>query len=141
MDVPQVSPTTRNAVIGDVAVLVALTVIGFASHATLNEVPRLIVTALSFLAAWALVAPWFGVYREAILTETHQVWRVAWAWVAAAPLGALLRSVALNRSVIDVTFVLVTIAINGVVLVAWRALYASRLSHRTAAANPTSSTR
>ncbi len=31
MEVRQVSPTTRNAVIGDVAVLLTLTVIGFAS--------------------------------------------------------------------------------------------------------------
>jgi len=40
-----------------------------------------------------------------------------------------------------VTFVLVTIAINGLVLVAWRALYAARLSRHTAAADPTASPR
>jgi FlaA1/EpsC-like NDP-sugar epimerase len=141
MDVSRISPTTRTALIGDVVVLAVLTVIGFASHATLNEVPRMVTTFVAFLVAWGLVAPWFGVYQEAILTEPRQVWRVALAWLAAAPLGALLRSVLLNRSIVDVTFVLVTIAINGLALVAWRALYAARLSRHTAAADRTTSPR
>lgn len=141
MEAPRISPTTRNALIGDVVVLAVLTVIGFASHATLNEVPRMITTFLAFLVAWALVAPWFGVYQDAILTDVRQVWRVALAWLIAAPLGALLRAVLLNRDIVDVTFVLVTIGINGLALVAWRALYAFLQTRRSAAANPTSSPR
>ncbi len=135
MDLPRISQ--RSVLIGDVVVVAILTVIGFATHATLDEVPRMITTFLSFLVAWLLVAPWFGLLREAIVADPRQVWRVAWAWLVAAPLGALLRAVLLDRSVVDVTFVLVTIAINGLALVAWRALYAAHLSRRTAAASPT----
>ena len=136
MDVPRLS--VRSALVGDAIVLAVLTVIGFASHATLDEVPRLITTYLAFFVAWMAVAPWFGLFQEPIAVATRQVWRVGWAWVVAAPLGALLRSILLGRGTVDVTFVLVTIIINGLALVAWRLVLATRLGRAQA---PTADTR
>jgi hypothetical protein len=114
----------RWAVIGDVAVLAALTVVGFATHSTLDETWRLVVTTLGVLAAWALVAPWFGVFSTEVLTRPAAVWRVAWAWAIAAPVAGFLRAWVLGVTV-SPTFILVTIAVNGSGLVAWRAVYAS----------------
>jgi hypothetical protein len=75
------------------------------------------------MAAWAWVSPWFGVFGDGVLTNPVHVWRVAWAWSAAAPLAVFLRSVALDRDVAWV-FVTVVLVFNGLAMVAWRAGYA-----------------
>jgi hypothetical protein len=116
---PELTPTQRTAVIGDVAVLVLLTVVGFATHATLDAVGRFLVTALSALVAWAAVAPFLGVYDEQTIDSPQALWRVGWAWFLAAPLATFLRGAVLNRD-IPWVFVLVTILVNGFGLVAWR---------------------
>jgi len=112
-----------GAVAGDAVVLLAVTVAGFASHASIDAVPRVALTWGTAVAAWAWVAPWFGVFAPGTLTEPRRAWRVAWAWSAAAPLAVFLRAVALDRDVSWV-FVTVTVFVNGLVLVLWRAAYA-----------------
>ncbi len=114
----------RWAVVGDVAVLVVLTVIGFASHSTLDQTWRLVVTTLGVLAAWAIVGPWFGVFSVEVLTRWQSVWRVALAWAIAAPVAGFLRGLVLDLSV-SPTFILVTIIVNGAAMVVWRAAYAA----------------
>lgn len=109
--------------------LVLLTAIGFATHLTLDAFGRLIVTALGSVLAWAMVAPFFGVYEERALETPGALWRVAWAWMVAAPMAAFLRGMALNRD-IPWVFVLVTMLTSGFGLVAWRILYGWSLSRR-----------
>jgi hypothetical protein len=112
-----------GAVAGDVVVLFAVTLAGFVSHASIDAVPRLLLTWGTAIVAWAWVAPWFGVFDPATLAEPRRAWRVAWAWSVAAPLAVFLRAVALDRDVSWV-FVAVTLLVNGLVLVAWRVAYA-----------------
>ena len=119
----------RWAVVGDVLVLVVLTVLGFSTHSTLDETWRLVVTTLGVLVAWAVVAPWFGVFSTNVLTRPSSVWHVAWAWAIAAPVAGFLRAWVLGVGV-SATFVLVLIAVNGSVLVMWRAAYAAVQPHR-----------
>jgi hypothetical protein len=104
---------------GDVLVLVVLTVIGFATHSTLDETGRMVVTTVGVLVAWAVVAPWFGSFSAATITQWSAAWRVALAWAIAAPVAGFLRGLILDLTV-SPTFVLVTIAVNGAALVAWR---------------------
>mgnify|MGYP001827818578 FL=1 len=113
---------------GDVAVLVVLTIIGFASHSTLDETLRLIVTTAGVLVAWAVVAPWFGAFNTATIVRWTAVWRVALAWMIAAPVAGFLRGLILDL-VVSPTFILVTIAVNGAALVAWRLGFAA-VHHR-----------
>jgi hypothetical protein len=117
-------PRLRWAVVGDAVVLIALTVVGFVTHSTLDETWRLVVTTLGVLTAWAVVSPWFGVFSADVLTRPAEVWRVGWAWAIAAPVAGFLRGWVLGVTV-SATFVLVTIAVNGAGLVIWRALYAT----------------
>lgn len=117
-------PLLRWAVIGDAVVLVALTIVGFLTHSTLDETWRLVVTAFGVVAAWALVAPWFGAFSTKVLTRPTAVWRIAWAWAIAAPVAGFLRAWVLGVAV-SATFILVMIAVNGAVLVVWRATYAA----------------
>ena len=119
----------RWAVIGDGAVLVVVTVFGFLTHSTLDETWRLVVTTLGVLVAWAVVAPWFGVFSTEVLTRPAEVWRVAWAWAIAAPFAGFLRAWILGVTV-STTFILVTIAVNGTALVIWRAVYAAMRQRR-----------
>jgi hypothetical protein len=117
-------PLLRWAVIGDAIVLVVLTIVGFLTHSTLDETWRLVVTTFGVVSAWALVAPWFGAFSTEVLTRPTAVWRVAWAWAIAAPVAGFLRAWVLGVAV-SATFVLVLIAVNGSVLVIWRAAYAA----------------
>ena len=120
----------RWAIIGDAVVLVALTAFGFLTHSTLDETWRLVVTTVGVLVAWAVVAPWFGVFSTEVLTRPTAVWRVAWAWAIAAPVAGFLRAWVLGVGV-SATFVLVMIAVNGVVLVIWRAAFATVQQRRS----------
>jgi len=115
--------TRQKAVIaGDVGVLFLLTLAGFATHLTLDAFGRMTVTFLGALLAWAAAAPFLGVYNDDVIDVPRSVWRVAWAWMLAAPLATFLRGAALDRD-IPWVFVLVTIGVNGFALVAWRIAY------------------
>ncbi|NIA26218.1 MAG: DUF3054 family protein [Gammaproteobacteria bacterium] len=118
------------AVIGDVIVLGVLTVAGFTMHETLSDVPRLLVTVISFLVAWAWIAPWFGVYRDEVLADPKRIWRVLLAWVAAAPFGAVLRAFLLGLTVSPI-FVVVMTVVTGAGLIVWREVLALRFGSRS----------
>ena len=126
----QFSRIQKNVILGDLAVLVLLTVVGFAVHLTLDAFGRMVVTAVSGVVAWAAVAPFLGVYDERLIRNPGAVWRVGWAWLVAAPLATFLRGMALNRD-ISWVFVLVTMLTSGFGLVAWRIGYGWWLSRRT----------
>ncbi len=127
----------RRAIAGDMVVLILLVVVGFASHAELSAIPRMVGTVVVFGASWFLVAPFFGLFDVPALTRpVDALWRTALAWLVAAPLGAFLRSVALDRATIVVVFVMVTIAVNGTGLVLWRTALAWWNGRRTATRRP-----
>jgi len=123
----RLSAIQRSVIIGDAVVLVVMTIIGFASHGTLDAVGRLVLTLAGALVAWGLVAPWFGLFEERIIHDHRAGWRVAWAWALAGPAAAYMRDGILNRP-IPVVFVTVTIVTNGLALVVWRYAFAWRLA-------------
>ena len=123
-------PLLTWAIIGDVVVLIGMTVFGFLTHSTLDETCRLFVTTLGVLIAWAVVSPWFDTFSEATLTRPASVWKVALAWTIAAPFAAFLRGLILGVG-ISATFVLVLIATNGPILVLWRAGLAAYLKDKS----------
>ena len=111
--------TQRTAVIGDAVVLALLTIIGFATHLTLDAFGRMLATGVTALLAWAAVAPFLGVYRPSVISDPRSVWRVAWAWLLAAPLATFLRGAVLGRD-IPPAFVAAVILVNGLGLLLWR---------------------
>ena len=113
------SPLQRKAIIGDVAVLVAVTVAGFVTHMTLGAFGRMVVTVGGALAAWFAVAPHVGVYRAEHILAPRSLWRVGLAWLLAAPFATYLRGAILGRD-IPPEFVTVVILINGFALTFWR---------------------
>ena len=118
----------RWAIVGDIAVLVIITVLGFATHHTLDAYWRMSVTVLVTLIAWAVVAPWYDAYSTTTLTRPLSVWKILLATVVATPLAAFLRGWFLGIEVSS-TFILTGIAFNGLAMILWRiglAMYLGR---------------
>ncbi len=126
---PHFTKRQKTVIVGDVAVLVLLTVAGFATHLTLDAFGRMIITLVGSLLAWGAVAPFMGVYGEDVISNPRSIWRVAWAWMLAAPMATFLRGAALDRD-IPWVFVLVTIGVNGFALVLWRIAYGWWMARR-----------
>lgn len=120
-------PVRAAAIVGDVVVISTLTIVGFATHETLGQTGRLLVTIGSFLVAWAFVVPWFRVVDER--TVRRSVWVVPLAWIAAAPLGAVVRGLVLGIEVSPI-FVMVMTVVTGAGLTLWR-LILSQVARRT----------
>jgi hypothetical protein len=137
--VRNLTPLQRRAAVGDVIVLLALTVVGFATHLTLDAFARMVVTAVTAVAAWSLAAPFLLVYRESVIRDARSIWRVPVAWLLAAPLATFLRGAILARD-IPPTFVMVVILVNGFGLVVWRVALGWNLarSQRTTATSSSS---
>lgn len=113
---------------GDILVLLLFTWVGERSHNLPGLDIRAVRTvAAPFMMAWFVIAPWLGLFRA----EVSQSWRKLvprlWlAWIITGPLGALLRSLFLGRPIsegINPTFVLVTIGVAGLMMLAWRLGY------------------
>ena len=73
--------------VGDGAILLLVTLAGFAQHGELAGAGlRLLSTFVPLCAAWALVAPWVGAYEASNTVSLRQLWRpVLAAFLAAVP--------------------------------------------------------
>lgn len=119
--------TLREAVllIGDVLCFFAFAVLGLRSHEdgiTLNGVLR---AATPFQAGWLLMSFVLGTYRVGAGDSR----RVVRTWVPAWALGLVLRTVFFDRS-FEATFAVVSLLVNGVLLLLWRGLLAPLVLRR-----------
>lgn len=105
--------------LGDVVVLMLLTVTGFAFHGEQRAVLRMLSTLVPLMVAWAPSALPLGVYDEQHLRRWQSLWRPFWAAVLAVPLAAWLRALWLSTVVIP-TFVAVLGAFTVLFLTLWR---------------------
>ncbi len=122
----------RRLIVGDVILLVILTLFGFAFHHELTNSAHILATFVPLLVAWLWLAPWFGLFNEATFRSPKRIWwRTAWAWTAVAPLGALLRAIWLSSVVLPI-FALVVLGLHMAAYVLWRTAYAWWASSRTA---------
>jgi hypothetical protein len=126
MTIGRTKPQTRRwmLILGDVAALILVTLLGFYRHSELDpqSAARMLATFVPFTFAWLLIAPWLGLYDPAHSADVRRAWVPALAAVFVAPLGAVLRGVWLSASVLPV-FVGVMAGVMAVVLTAWRAVF------------------
>jgi hypothetical protein len=109
--------------VGDALAILAITWLGFISHGESLVSPRWLTTYLPVCCAWALQAPWLGLYRQEIVCNPRQVWwRVILAMALAAPLAGFLRALLLNSAVIP-TFVAVLGLTSAAGVAVWRLAY------------------
>lgn len=111
---------------GDLAVLAVFVLLGLRTHDTLagpNALLRFAVLAGPLAAAWTLAAAPLGALSFAPPLRWRTIWgRTLAAWLIAAPLALLARALLLGAATIVVPFLLVTLALGGGLLLAWRSL-------------------
>lgn len=115
--------------LGDTALILAVTLLGFTTHSQSLAGTRWLTTFLPLCAAWGLTAPWFGLYSSPTAQQPAQVWRVLWATVLAAPLAAVLRSLWLNTTVIPI-FAAVLLGASALGLGLWRLVFSGWIAKR-----------
>ncbi len=111
-------------ILGDLLVIVVITLIGFASHGETNisALPRMAAVFFPLTISWFLLTPWLGLFQQEIITDPRQLWRPALGALFAAPLATIVRGFLLNASVIPV-FAAVLATTSALGMVVWRALY------------------
>jgi len=117
---------------GDVLVLGLFVLLGERDHAISDPQPvlRWLITTAEFALPWLIVAWALGTYRAELSTRTL-LGKTITAWLIAAPLGALLRSFVNGSGAIASTFLVVTLCVGGIMLIAWHWVYA-RLARKGA---------
>ncbi|GCE04275.1 DUF3054 domain-containing protein [Dictyobacter aurantiacus] len=118
-------------IFGDILVFLIFSVIGRQSHGEdtgLTAVLKVVWTALPFAISWFAIAPFMGAFRRELMTEPRQMARkTGFAWLAAWPIGVILHFVFeqhLPTVVSAITFGLVTLISNTVLLFIWRIPFA-----------------
>lgn len=115
---------------GDLAVILLVTLFGFASHGTLGTAgARMLSTFFPLLAGWFAVAPFLLAYDPKMAATPVQLWRPFWAMVIAAPLAAFLRGVWLNTAILPL-FVFILGGISSLAILIWRGIYVAALNWR-----------
>ncbi len=116
---------TSLLIAGDTLALAIVTIIGFATHGEtgLAFLPRMLAAFVPLILSWFLLAPRFGLFQPAIISDFKQLWRPAFAMFFAAPLAVVLRGLWLNASIIPV-FAVVLASTSALGMVIWRSLAA-----------------
>lgn len=119
--------------VGDLLVFLIFAAVGRASHGLLTEGSVLwgvVRAAAPFVLAWWIVAGLFRLHRpDPALPLAQAAWRTGLTWLGAWGLGLLLRSLFLGRPA-PIAFALITLAGNGLLLIAWRLLLQVWLRHQ-----------
>jgi hypothetical protein len=111
-------------VFGDAIAFLAFAAIGRGSHGEATgfaALPEVILTALPFAAAWFIVAPFVGAYRHDIIANPRgMAKRTVLAWALAWPLSMVFRGVFVDHAVPPLSFAIITLLFNTLILLIWR---------------------
>jgi len=122
-------------VIGDLLCFLIFVALGRRSHGEASgfaAIPQIIVTALPFIAGWFLVSPFVGAFRHKIMAQPKaMVIRTALAWLLAWPVAMLLRGIFVDRGVPPLSFALIVLVFNMLLLLIWRWPFALTNNLRT----------
>jgi hypothetical protein len=120
---------------GDALAFLVFATIGRASHseaAGLDAIMQVAETAAPFAIGWFVVAPFAGAFKPPVVGQPRQMLpRTALAWLLAWPLGLLLRAL-IRQTSIPLSFAIVTLITNMLILLGWRAVFAWLTSRRAA---------
>ena len=113
------SPLVLTAALGDLAVFGIFVIAGRAEHGIIQEA-AFWRTALPFAAVWFALSPWLGAFRASTLTSVRtSAWRVPLIWLVCGVIAVVLR-VWLTDRTFQLTFALVAIGVQAVMLFGWR---------------------
>ena len=123
-------PKTSNVrristlVVGDALAFLVFAAIGRSSHgeaAGLAAIPQIVLTAVPFAAAWFIVAPFAGAYRQELTAQPRKMAiRTVLAWILSWPVAMALRGIFVDHAVPPISFALITLIFNTFILLIWR---------------------
>jgi hypothetical protein len=108
-------------VVGDVAAIGLLTVIGFTVHGEMSAayLPRMGASFFPVALSWFLLAPWFGLFDDEVVKNKKFLWRAALAMFLSAPLAAIVRA-ALLQEPAQPLFAFILGGSNAIGIMVWR---------------------
>jgi hypothetical protein len=109
-------------ILGDFAVFLLVTIIGFANHNSQLDIRRILANWLPLCLAWSMAAPILGLWNPKQLPFQKTWWRIIWATVLSVPLAVVIRGFILNTPTIGI-FVLVMLAFTSLGLLVWRLVW------------------
>jgi hypothetical protein len=111
-------------ILGDIFTIAILTIIGFATHdeAAVSFIPRMGTTFFPLLIGWFLIAPWFELFDEQVVSNPKLLWRSLLAMLFVAPMAIILRAAWLHSAATPL-FALILGSTNGLGILVWRAIY------------------
>ena len=109
-------------VVGDITVFLAFVIFGKTEHEITLE-QALLRTALPFGFVWVVGSPWLGSYKATTLyNPSILAWKLPLIWLACGLVALVGRAVLSDASLI-LSFAVVSIAVQGVLLISWRGLF------------------
>jgi Protein of unknown function (DUF3054) len=121
-------------VVGDLLCFLIFVALGLSSHKEASGfavIPQIIIVALPFVAGWFLVSPFVGAFRHKILAQPRSmVIRTALAWLVAWPVAMLLRGIFVDHGVPPLSFAIIVLLFNMLLLLIWRWPFALHNSWR-----------
>ena len=119
-------------VVGDFLVFMIFATIGSRSHDVAANLWQTFLIALPFALGWFIVAPFLGVYRRNLMSDPRKMaGRTALAWLLSWPLAMALRGIFVDHAVPPVTFAIIALVSNLIILEVWRWPYALNNSMRS----------
>jgi len=114
----------RLLIVGDLVVMMLVTIAGFATHGELASPPvkRILAVLLPMIVAWLVILPFSRVYDLEFASQVRHLWRPFLAMVFCTPFALWLRAAWLNTAVIPI-FVFVMMGVNSLAMLAWRAIF------------------
>ena len=111
-------------ILGDIITFAILTVIGFAAHGETGAsfLPRMAVAFVPMAFGWFVLAPWLGLFDDAVITAPKNLLRIPLAMLFVAPLAVILRAAWLNTAGIPI-FALALGGANAIGMLVWRGIY------------------
>lgn len=111
--------------IGDVITFLAFAALGRQAHSMGSALDDIAYTALPFLVAWLLIAPFTGAFTpEATSTPKAAAKRAVGTWLFAFPLGYGIRILMRGGVIPHISFGIVAGIFTLVMLTGWRTLFA-----------------
>ena len=110
------------ALTGDIAVFLAFLILGKAEHET-SFGQGLLRTALPFGFAWVVGSLWLGGYKASTLYNFGtMIWKLPLLWLLCSLVAIVGRALLTDASLV-LSFAVVWISVQGVLLIGWRVLF------------------
>ena len=109
-------------VAGDIAVFLAFVIFGKTGHEiTLGQ--ALLRTALPFGLVWVAGSPWLGAYKASTVFDlSTMAQKIPLTWLLCGLVALVGRATLTDASLVP-SFVIVSIAVQGVLLISWRGVF------------------